>query len=102
MARNRAYGRTLDAKRRAFERRIRNEFNIAVEDWARAYERQDGRCVGCQKALTFNRRTHVDHCHRTGLFRGLACHFCNLVLGHAQDNAETLLRLAAHVAKKGA
>ena len=33
---------------------------------------------------------YIDHCHSKGHLRGLLCHNCNLVIGHAKDNVETL------------
>lgn len=34
----------------------------------------------------------VDHSHKTGAFRGHICQFCNMLLGDAHDNKDTLLR----------
>jgi len=33
---------------------------------------------------------YIDHDHKTGELRGLLCHNCNLVIGHAKDSVETL------------
>lgn len=33
---------------------------------------------------------HVDHDHETGLIRGLLCHHCNTLLGHAKDSVDVL------------
>ena len=70
----------------------------ASEEW---YEdtlvEQDYRCAGCethQKDL--DKALCVDHCHTTGKPRGLLCWPCNLSLGHADDNPDTLRRLAKY------
>jgi len=39
----------------------------------------------------------VDHNHSTGKVRGLICNHCNLVLGHAKDNIETLKNAIAYL-----
>ncbi|MCK9459672.1 MAG: endonuclease VII domain-containing protein [Proteobacteria bacterium] len=33
----------------------------------------------------------IDHDHTTGNVRGVICHHCNVMLGHAQDNVDTLI-----------
>jgi hypothetical protein len=40
---------------------------------------------------------HADHDHKTGEIRGLLCFMCNHILGHAEDNKETLLKAAAYL-----
>jgi hypothetical protein len=35
---------------------------------------------------------HIDHCHETGKVRGVLCPPCNLMLGYARDNVDTLRR----------
>lgn len=32
----------------------------------------------------------IDHCHKTGVVRGLLCAKCNLMLGYARDNTDIL------------
>ena len=39
----------------------------------------------------------VDHDHSTQEVRGLICNHCNLVLGHAKDNIETLKNAIAYL-----
>lgn len=45
-------------------------------------------CCICKnkKAVKF----HIDHCHKTGLFRGILCSKCNNGLGMLGDTAESL------------
>lgn len=50
-------------------------------------------CCGDMKKLV------VDHDHATGLMRGLLCHHCNMMLGHALDNPARLELGAAYLRK---
>lgn len=42
-----------------------------------------------------------DHCHATGMNRGMLCQNCNKALGLFRDNTEYLLNAAAYIKKYG-
>ena len=58
--------------------------------------RQIGTCPLCLKE---NCHLYWDHDHESGLFRGWICSSCNLLLGHAFDNPDTLRRAALYLEK---
>jgi hypothetical protein len=41
----------------------------------------------------------VDHNHTTNKIRALLCSNCNLILGHAKDNKEILIKLSEYLEK---
>lgn len=49
--------------------------------------RKEGTCPICLKE---NQHLYYDHNHTTNLFRDYICKHCNLFLGHAYENLETL------------
>lgn len=62
------------------------------------YDAQGGVCKICGQPDTTKRNClHIDHCHATGVVRGLLCQPCNLMLGHAKDNVDTLARAVAYL-----
>lgn len=80
-----------------FDQSLRRNYGIDAEDWARMFNAQQEVCAGCHRPLHFDRRTHVDHCHATGVVRGLLCNRCNYILGVAKDRPGTLRRLANYL-----
>ena len=61
---------------------------------------QGWRCGVCEGLLDF-KFINVDHCHRTGLVRGLLCRHCNLVLGQSRDDPKVLRSAALYLENGG-
>lgn len=73
--------------------RLKHEYGITEEDFQRMLLEQEGRCALCCKPATLV----VDHCHVTGMVRGLLCRRCNVALGTLGDNIDGLLRAIAYL-----
>jgi hypothetical protein len=58
---------------------------------------QDGLCAICGKTNTNGKYLSVDHDHSTGEVRALLCNPCNLMIGNARENTETLRRAALYL-----
>lgn len=71
------------------------KYGLSTGDYERMLAEQGGRCAVCRAlpATVLN----VDHCHETGLVRGLLCGTCNRALGQASDNPQLLRKLADYV-----
>lgn len=54
-------------------------------------------CEVCGTPVGF--RIHLDHCHKTGKFRGFLCGKCNQTIGFADESEEVLLALVEYVRK---
>lgn len=90
---------------------VRTKAQITATGWWKNYrlrpeqvyalwEHHNRACAVCTRALLApgtSTLTHIDHCHTSGRIRGILCSSCNLMLGHAKDNPETLARAAAYL-----
>jgi len=85
-----------DGKRWRFAAQLKVR-GISAHDWANAWHAQKGLCCGCKTLMDMGQKTHMDHCHTTGIFRGLLCSDCNVAIGILRDSPETLRRLAAYL-----
>lgn len=82
----------------AAKQRIKN-FGVTQEEYDRMLEAQNGVCAVCGGSNK-GKGLCVDHDHITGKVRGLLCHKCNLALGMAEDNLETLKNLVTYLLHK--
>jgi len=84
-------GRAYETPEQKKDYSLRSKYGITLAQYEQMLEEQRGQCyICCSEEKLF-----VDHCHSTGRVRGLLCHHCNLILGHAFDNP-SILRLAAN------
>lgn len=78
---------------------LRTNYGIEVADYDRMLRDQGGTCAGCDGLEQDQPRGRlaVDHCHETGVVRGLLCIACNLAIGKLGDSPERLRRLATYL-----
>ncbi len=72
----------------AKDRFLQRKYGIALGDFNRLLDKQNNRCAICKQCPPlikakwgFAQTLHVDHCHRTGVVRGLLCVRCNQSIG---------------------
>jgi hypothetical protein len=71
--------------------RLNYKFNITIDKYNKILSDQNNCCNICKKHKDeFKNNLHVDHCHNTGKIRGILCFECNILLGKAKDNINTL------------
>lgn len=86
-------------KVRTRERHLVRKYGVDLAQYAEMLERQGGRCAICHtpESEQFKGVFHVDHCHATGVVRGLLCRGCNHMLGVVGDDPAKLLRAVEYL-----
>lgn len=64
---------------------LRSRYGISQKDVDAMISSQGGKCAICAADL---KKYHVDHCHDTGLVRGVLCSFCNRSLPLIEDDVK--------------
>jgi hypothetical protein len=93
------YAANADRQR---ERNYLKAYGITVAQYEELLESQGGVCAICGRPETRIqqgkvKRLHVDHCHSTGVVRGLLCAACNTGIGLLQDDPDIIARALEHV-----
>lgn len=73
-------------------------YGITSEQYAAVFAAQNGRCAICDRRET-RRQLSIDHCHKSGLFRGLLCATCNQALGMLRDDPRLLIKAASYLSR---
>jgi len=80
---------------------LKSKFGISLCDYEKLLKKQRGRCAICRTATPGTNTIHfaVDHCHKTGMIRGLLCQKCNRGLGHFDDRPKLFDKAAEYLRK---
>lgn len=71
--------------------RLKKVYGLTESQFLSLHAQQGGRCKICLKHESdMAHGLHVDHCHETGLVRGLLCFNCNRGLGSFKDDLQSL------------
>lgn len=109
----------LKAKSREFNKRhperkrrirLKTEYEMTPADYSAMLMDQGGGCAicgsrECQGDTTNGGKKksaslHVDHCHVTGMIRGILCSACNSSIGLMRDSPELLRKAADYLERK--
>ena len=84
------------------ERNLRKKFGISSEQYNEMLSAQNSKCAICGTdnfQFSHGKRAHVDHCHDTGLIRGLLCGKCNVGIGHLNHDISRLEQAILYLKK---
>ena len=78
-------------------------FGFTEDSFFELYHAQNESCAICglhNDDSKYVRNLHIDHCHETGLVRGLLCHGCNTGLGAFSDDVKLLEEAVKYLKSK--
>lgn len=81
---------------------LRWQYGLSIEDYERMIELCDNKCEICGAPPPTKGRKKtlcVDHCHDTGIVRGLLCDKCNRAIGLIGEDHQTLLKAIQYLAR---
>jgi hypothetical protein len=98
------YTAQTQAWRRANAEKYRNYrlmkgFGISTTEYDKKLKKQKNGCAICCKPCASGKNLAVDHCHKSGMIRGLLCSKCNLGLGLFKDDIILLATAKKYLTK---
>ena len=86
------------------EKQLRRLYGITHADYERMLEEQGGVCAICGSDTPRRKNQKyfaIDHCHETGVARGVLCDPCNNGLGRFQDDPDLLRKALKYLEQAG-
>ncbi len=81
---------------------VKGLYGITYDEYLAIVKAQNNACAICEEPFKFGRQKRnppVDHCHATQTVRGVLCDLCNVMLGSARDDVNTLRRAVDYLLK---
>lgn len=77
---------------------LRKKYDMTIEEHDALFAEQGFVCGACGSSEPNSKKGwSTDHCHATGVVRGIVCHHCNIGIGHAKDSIQTLHKWVAYL-----
>ncbi len=89
------YGYQCKKCRPPYKGRNCKKYGLTKDKLDEMMKAQDNKCAVCGE--TSQKALHIDHCHATGVVRGLLCNNCNTGIGFFRDNPELLKNAADYL-----
>lgn len=90
-----------------FKNDLWRRYGICIDKFQEMLEAQNYSCAICGVELVAGlpqrntpNKPVIDHCHDGGYVRGLLCHGCNLLIGHAKHDMGRLHRAIVYLAQR--
>jgi len=87
------YHKNKDRKKQA-QYRYKFKYGIGIDEYYKMVEEQGNKCLICE---TTGNKLQVDHCHETGIIRGLLCRKCNIAIGLFKESEKNILNALWYV-----
>jgi hypothetical protein len=72
-------------------RTLMTYYGITKQQYDALLDRQGNKCALCPRSFVgYEGKICVDHCHVTGVVRGILCHWCNYNLGYMEDKVDVV------------
>lgn len=97
---NKEYFTTDNGRYTRYKYMLKYYYRLSEEDFQEMLDTTKGVCPVCQRGFTYDRsgtKIVIDHCHSTGMIRGLLCSDCNSGLGLIGDTYESSVRLLKYL-----
>ena len=81
---------------------LMHKYKITTPERDRILVSQDNRCMICNVEISFNgtkSKANVDHCHNSGIVRGILCNSCNTAIGSLRDDTSILQNAIKYLEK---
>jgi hypothetical protein len=82
---------------------LKYKYGITEAQYNEMLESQGNKCAICKSSETKDKKRHrfmVDHCHSTGVVRGLLCSSCNKAIGLLHDSPDILQSAISYLQKR--
>lgn len=77
-----------------------SKYNMTIAEHDAMFASQGFACGACGSSDPNSKKGwSTDHCHKTGVIRGIVCHHCNIGIGHAKDSIKTLRAWISYLEK---